>query len=236
MPVIISGEDLNEVYVKLLDKVIYEGDSLTDERGDEIREILNVVTNIRNPFGDNDFNVIEPIKIIRGFPMGRDEFETYKKQFLNPVNQGFVYTYGERLRSYPIKTGRIFGESTIFVDQIHEIIEKLNQNNCTRRATAVTWMPYVDNKNEDVPCLIMIDFKIRNGKLYENIVYRSHDSLLGWYPNLVGLTHVAEYVLSHLHDDITMGEITVLSISAHIRMNDMNFAQEILDKNQHLLK
>lgn len=235
MPVLISGDTLNEVYISLINTVLNEGEELIDERGDNIKELLNVVTNIKYPFGKNDFNITEPTKIINGFPMSYDEFKVYCDQFLDPINHGFVYTYGERLRHYSVKTGQIFGKSTIFVDQIKEVIDKLNQNNCTRRATAVTWMPYLDNKNEDVPCLIMVDFKIRDGKLYENIVYRSHDSLLGWYPNLFGLIAVADYVLKHLHDNISMGEITVLSVSAHIRENDINFAHDILEKNQHLL-
>lgn len=235
MTILISAKTLNEVYLRLILAILNDGIKIQDERGDNIKEILNVVTNIKEPFGTNSFNIIEPMQIIKEFPMNREQFQIYCRQFLSPDKADFIYTYGERLRHYEVKTGHIFGRSTIFVDQINEIINKLNENNYTRRATAVTWMPYKDNINEDVPCLVHLDFKIRNDKLYESITYRSHDALLGYYPNLIGLIHVAQYVLKNLHDDIEMGEITVHSISAHIRETDFDLAQRIVDCNKDLL-
>lgn len=235
MTILISAPTLNEVYVKLISTILNDGMEIQDERGDNIKEILNVVTNITEPFGVNSFNIIEPMQIIDGFPMNHEQFQIYCRQFLNPDKSDFVYTYGERLRHYEVKTGHILGQSSIFVDQIDKIIDKLNENNYTRRATAVTWMPYKDNINEDVPCLVHLDFKIRNDKLYESITYRSHDALLGYYPNLIGLIHVAQYVLKQLHGDIEMGEITVHSISAHIRETDFDLAYNIVNHNQDLL-
>lgn len=84
-----------------------------------------------------------------------ERLDEYAMQLLSPENPGFEYTYGERLRSWN-------GE----IDQISEIIRRLKHNPATRRATAVTWIPPVDHRREEVPCMIVDDFKIRNGVLH----------------------------------------------------------------------
>ena len=51
------------------------------------------------------------------------------------------------------------------LDQIEQAIRRLNESPSTRRATAVTWIPPVDTAKDEVPCMIVDDFKLRDGRL-----------------------------------------------------------------------
>ena len=66
MTILISAKTLNEVYLRLISAILNDGIKIQDERGDNIKEILNFVTNIKEPFGVNSFNIIEPMQIIKG--------------------------------------------------------------------------------------------------------------------------------------------------------------------------
>ena len=79
-------------------------------------------------------------------------------------------------------------------DQIEQVIRRLKASPATRRATAVTWIPPVDAAKDEVPCMIVDDFKLRDGRLHLSIFFRSHD-FAGAYPaNLYGLARLLEYV------------------------------------------
>lgn len=222
----IDGDTVADTYLQLIKAIMHKGILQHDERNDDTKELLNVVCNISKPFGHNFFG-IHDIDIPKGFPFGKQELDIYKVQFLSPDNKGFVYTYGERLNAYTLPDTQLLP-----INQIKELIKKLNNDGNTRRATAVTWNPYLDNANDDVPCLITIDFKIRDDKLYMTILYRSHDALLGWFPNLYGLCYLAEYVLSKVHRPIIMGSICIQSISANIRKTDWPLAKDIILANK----
>jgi thymidylate synthase len=62
-------------------------------------------------------------------------------------------------------------------------------------------------------------------------VWRSHDIYGAWFPNVVGLTYLTQYVAKQL-DNINIGSIVVHSISAHVYMNDYNNALRISRKNK----
>ena len=44
-----------------------------------------------------------------------------------------------------------------------------------------------DTKERKVPCMILVDFKIRNGELHTTGLWR-YDIYGAWFPNAVGLT------------------------------------------------
>jgi len=69
--------------------------------------------------------------------------------------------------------------------------------------------------------MIIVDFKIRDGKLQTTGLWRSHDIYGAWFPNAVGLTHLASYVAEKVGVDV--GTLTIHSISAHIY--EVNFEE-----------
>lgn len=152
------------------------GDEITDRYGLKTKELLNLVITIEKPDSDG---------IPAGYRWKKSALDVYAEQILSKENKGFAYTYGERLRNWNGK-----------VDQIEEIIKQLKRNTETRRATAVTWIPDVDHAREDVPCMVVCDFKIRDNKLHLTTAFRSHD-FAGAYPaNVYALTRIMQHVSS----------------------------------------
>jgi thymidylate synthase len=224
MATLIETDEIADGWEKLVKMIITEGEEVNDERGTLTKEILNLMVSIKKPLGitSNDFFNIQSkfsdildIRVPEGYFWSGDKLKTYSEQFISKDKQGFVYTYGNRLRSH-------FSN----VDQINEATYRLK--NCTesRRAISITWDPAIDSKNDEVPCMILVDFKIRNDKLYTTALWRSHDIYGAWFPNAVGLTYLSQYVAGKL--DIAIGSITIHSISAHIYEVNFDEARELL--------
>ncbi len=178
----------------LVKRIMKDGVEITDERGSVTKEILNTMVNIKNPM-----NSESP----KGYFWTGEKLDKYSEQFLSSDKQGFIYTYGNRLRAH-------FDG----IDQIQEAIDRLNNFKESRRAISVTWDPTVDTKNDEVPCMMLVDFKIRDGKLHTTGLWRSHDIYGAWFPNAVGLSNLARYVAGEVESEI--GTLTIHSISAHI--------------------
>jgi thymidylate synthase len=218
----VNKEDITSAYLELVKKVYNEGEDVKDERGSDTRELLHVVTNISNPTGDNYFHINVPIyeniKSPKGTFWTGERLEKYCKEFTSSDRKGFIYTYGNRYRGW------------FDTDQIRVAIDRLKNCAESRRAISVTWDPRTDTVNDEVPCMIFVDFKIRDGLLYTAATWRSHDIAGAWYANVVGLTYLAQYVASEI-GNVSVGPITVFSISAHIYHNDLKMAEQLLKDN-----
>ncbi|VUT25545.1 MAG: Putative thymidylate synthase [Candidatus Methanolliviera sp. GoM_oil] len=206
----IQGRTTKDVWYRGLKLIMSQGAHVLDERGSDTKEILNLMTRIEEPRGDFPKEILKRERMLL----------EYGAQFLSPENKGFSYTYGERLRNWHFSKKTDEG-----IDQIQVIIERIRNNKNTRRATATTWIPTIDTEREEVPCMILVDFKLRE-KLELTAVFRSHD-FYGAYPyNIYALSKLQEYVAEEI--PAVSGGITVLSISAHIYMGDFQSAQKIL--------
>lgn len=222
MAILIEVSEIADGWEKLVRKIMKEGTEIRDERGSLTKEILNVMVSIENPLGKSRSNNyflnnltdklagIRDIRVPEGYFWSGDKLEIYSEQFISSDLQGFVYTYGNRLRAH-------FND----VDQIQEAIDRLKNCKESRRAISVTWDPVTDTQSEEVPCMILVDFKIRDNKLYTTALWRSHDIYGAWFPNAVGLTYLAQYVAGEVGLDL--GSITIHSISAHIY--EVNFKE-----------
>lgn len=221
----IDGDTLQGIWPSMIKKIMEEGRTFTDQRNTEIKEILNLVWTVNNPMESD---------IPKGYPLGPKALDAYRNQLLDPSMEGFVYTYGNRLNQYvifkPIEEPRsnIIGLEDMkdiklqgafnIVNQVKKIIMDLKASPETRRATMVTWRLPEDLINDEVPCMIMVDYKIRDGKLYTSAVWRSHDMFTASVANFFALLELSKYVASKL--DIQVGPITIQSVSAHIYFYD----------------
>jgi thymidylate synthase len=222
MAILIEVSEIAEGWEKLVKKIMKEGAEIKDERGSLTKELLNVMVSIKNPLGksqSNNFYLnnltdklagIKDIRVPEGYFWSGDKLEIYSEQFISADLQGFVYTYGNRLRAH-------FND----VDQIQEAIDRLKNCKESRRAISVTWDPDADTKSDEVPCMILVDFKIRDNKLQTTALWRSHDIYGAWFPNAVGLTYLAQYVAGEVGLDL--GSVTIHSISAHVY--EVNFKE-----------
>ncbi|MDR2831138.1 MAG: thymidylate synthase [Methanobrevibacter sp.] len=219
MATLIEVDEIADGWKQLVKKIIVEGHDINDERGSLTKEILNVLVQIQNPLGKfskdffnlgNKTDTILDIRVPEGYFWNGDKLKSYSEQFISKKKHGFVYTYGNRLRSH-------FED----VDQIEQAINRLKQCRQSRRAISITWDQVVDSKNDEVPCMILVDFKIRDDKLHTTALWRSHDIYGAWFPNVVGLTYLVQYVAKKTNTGI--GSITIHSISAHIY--EVNFKE-----------
>lgn len=204
---IIKAKSISDAWHRGLNIIWNHGQVITDERGSEIKEFMNLMIVIEDPYTD---------RIPEEIAWNEERLEEYAKQLISGENvQDFEYTYGQRLRNWNEK-----------VDQIEYAIEKLKENPTSRRAIAVTWIPHVDTKVDEVPCMMLDDFKIRDGKVHLTTLFRSHD-FGGAYPaNLYGLSKLLEYVAERI--GVAPGMITTISISAHIYDHDWELVENIV--------
>ncbi len=205
----IRSKTISEAWPKILRVITDKGDMRTkDEWGSDTKEILNLVVSISSP---------QTEMIPEGFPWNKEKLEEYAKvEFLSADKKDFEYTYGERLINYD------------GLDQLNEAIERLKRSGSTRRAVAVSWKPKVDAKSEEVPCLVLWDWKIRDGKLYQTTAIRSNDMYGAWPANAFGLTKMLEHVAKEV--GVEPGEITTHSFSAHIYSRDFDFVKKVLKR------
>lgn len=112
--------------------------------------------------------------------------EEYADQLLNGTPNDFSYTYHERLFEYDI--------NGVLINQVFKIIQRLKEQQNTRRAVAITWNPETDNKNHHVPCLQYLQFIVRKNRLNMVCLFRSEDMLQAFGPNAYGLVRLMEHV------------------------------------------
>lgn len=194
MAILIKTTTIKNGWETLVKRVMQKGSEIKDERGSLTLELRNTVVTMNRPL---------ELEIPKGYFWSGEKLEIYAEQFLSDDKQGFVYTYGNRLRKH------FEG-----IDQIGEAIRRLKNCKESRRAISVTWDPPTDTQSEEVPCMILVDFKIREGKLHTTGLWRSHDIYGAWFPNAVGLTHLSRYVAGEV--GVEVGSLTIHSISAHI--------------------
>ncbi|MHC1631654.1 MAG: thymidylate synthase [Methanotrichaceae archaeon] len=207
----IRARTITEAWYRGLNLIWRQGYEICDERDTKTREILDLQVMVEDPFKD---------MISDDYSWNQARLEEYARQLISGQNPGFEYTYGERLRSWAVPGAR---EP---VDQIERLIGHLKSKPNTRRATAVTLIPPVDSAKAEIPCMIVDDFKIREGRLNLTAFFRSHD-FAGAYPaNLYGLSRLLKYVSEKTNTE--PGSIVTLSASAHIYDHDWDWIEEML--------
>jgi thymidylate synthase len=218
----LSPRPLENAYIRLLESIYCYGDLIGDERGSLTKDLANVHVQIDNPLATgfllNGRFLPEILpKIPSNIWFGK-KLHSYCRQFLNSDGQGFIYTYGERLNQD---------------NQLRNIINRLKSNLNSRRALITTWRHQIDSINNEVPCMILVDFKFRQSfmsdkakKLNVTALWRSHDIFGAYYPNIVGLTYLSQYVASTI--GVELGSITIHSNSAHIYETDWEDTKKLL--------
>jgi thymidylate synthase len=206
----IRARTISDAWHRGLNLIWRQGAQITDERGTRIKELLSLQVVVEDPYQE---------MIPAEYSWNEERLEEYAQQLLSGKNPGFEYTYGERLRAWSLP-------GMPALDQIEQVILRLKASANTRRATAVTWIAPVDAAKDEVPCMIVDDFKLRDGRLHLSIFFRSHD-FAGAYPaNLYGLARLLQYVSSQVGAE--PGSISTTSASAHIYEHDWDWVERML--------
>lgn len=222
----IRARTISEAWHRGIGLIWRQGSELKDERGTRIKELIGLQVVVEDTRADKIPPEYERL-------WNQEHLDEYAAQLLSGENPGFEYTYGERLRAWTIAAACESSPSSAPsesrvppVDQISEAVRRLRIAPQTRRATAVTWIPPVDTQKEEVPCMIVDDFKLRDGRLNLIVFFRSHD-FAGAYPaNLYGLSRVLDHVCGEIGAE--PGSITTLSASAHIYEHDWDWVEGML--------
>lgn len=200
----------SDAYRWLLATISAKGDLMRSEDGALCREVCNLGVAIQEPLAGWP---------IAGSGWDLPALDRYAEQLLDWKNpSGFEYTYGERLTTYPDSLEdrcyqARFGEPGDITNQIGRVVDRLRQNPTSRRAIAITWIPGWDSYKADVPCLQIVDFLIRQGRLSLTAYFRSWDCQRAAPANMYGLgklqSHVADAV------GVPTGSLTIIAASAH---------------------
>ena len=127
----------------------------------------------------------DKIKLNENMP-AIDIIDKYLPQVLSNVpTEGLTYTYGSRLHN---------------ANQIKEVIASLRKNKDNRNGISVTWKPETDYHKEP-PCLILIDCKIQDKKLYMTAYFRSHDIYKAYCMNIIALQCLQEKIVNAINED-----------------------------------
>lgn len=147
------------------------------------------------------------------------------------------YTYGERLRKYPVVGDIILGfdwkssdlvdncqvdgevlkvdeNGNLFLDQIMWVIKTYKDFGYRNNQMVMNIAQPSDLLLKDPPCLRHIDTRIQDGMLHFHIYFRSWDLWGGLPANLAGLQALKEYMSEEI--GVEDGEMTVSSKGLHL--------------------
>ncbi len=234
LPVIlIEGDSIAEVWEKSLLALWEKGMNIKTEYDkviDPPSKDATMIMVINQPFS-------EP-RIHMGFPGGPEDLEKYRQEvvfgihdhWINPEEGKWTYTYHDRLFNYnlpqnskctiqPVKSKISNG-----VNQIKYLIDKLSSTHYSRRAQAITWIPFYDPNTYDPPCLQRVWCRIceENKDLYlvMNTHWRSRDAYRAAFMNLFGLTelqkYIAEEISKKIKREVKVGRYVDIADSYHI--------------------
>lgn len=91
------------------------------------------------------------------------------------------------------------------VDQLHQVIAMLQANPTTRRAVLQMWDASLDlnSPSKDLPCNLMVQFQVDEGRLNMIVFNRSNDMIWGAYgANAVQYSMLQEYIAQRAGFDI----------------------------------
>ena len=187
----------------------YEVVNLINEQGrDEITEDGEYTLTLDEPLTIKIKNPTTATLFPYG--LGSKSALAYAHQMMYPTRDNdFEYTYGLRLRRYS-------SYDKAEVDQIENIINRLDENPNTRRAVASIYDPHLDYNGSKIPCMNHVQFRVVDGKLDCYVLFRSQDMLSAWFLNCYGLTSLMNYVRGGVKGWYERGCLIITANCPHI--------------------
>lgn len=206
---IVRGRTVGDVWLEIIDTIRKFGYIKKSQYSDDQQEIVNLTSIITD---EDPYNIDwKP-----WFQFTKEHFEEYLPQLMTSNLIGDVdYTYGSRLRNFK------------GINQIEEIINDLKKTNYSRRAVGVTWDVEKDYNNPHCPCLDLIQVLIQD-KLHMTAYIRSNDMFKAYPENALALRTIQAEIAERV--GVKMGDLIIISNSAHIYSPDWQKTKEILEK------
>lgn len=211
---------LSEVWLKILDLAMKFGETKESEHELKQKEALDVLAVI------NEFS----LKPFFGFEEA--EVQKYINSFFSSEQpKELEYTYGTRLFRFAFEyVSEKFGvEMKFFVNQIDRVVEMIKKSPFSRRVVACLWNPFIDIDSKNPPCLTQINWNVKNQKLYQTCIIRSHDLFGAYLLNVLALRKLQEKIC--LETGLEPGDLIILSQSAHVYENSWSKVERLLEEN-----
>ncbi len=250
IPVLVVSENsLAKAYETALVRLYNEGirfETQYDKPGDPLSIDCTMNITILEPESD-------PM-IHKAFPGGIEDLKEYVlelkgfkdhwvKNMNDPDDTRWEYTYHGRLINYgswkELKENKTESHDVGFkVNQIEYVIRKLVDQPFTRQAQMITWMPNLDMKVYDPPCLQSLWYRILEDEdgvqwLNCNIRFRSNDAWGANFMNMFGFIRfnreiIADEIAKRSGKVVNLGRLNWHADSWHIYGKDIEKAKAML--------
>lgn len=207
---LINEQNISAAHFALIHRIMTYGKPiLTEDKEATIELPYPLVVHVDRPLQDP--------RILKRVGFGPKFMHDYAKQLRIITDTSFSYTYGNRLCNYD------------GINQIQDVIDKLNMHPTTRRAIMHTWIVPIDNYAVHVPCMQTVQFLKRDNKLNCIATFRSNDMLMAWGCNAYGLSELLRHVAVGTYSDV--GYLETYSQSAHIyNIRDKSTLDNVMER------
>lgn len=196
------ADSVGEGWIKYLKSVRDEGRLYYDE-DEEIIELEDIVLSIKD-------DIIKD-EILDKYADKHIEYLYLKKMQTTEIVKELNASYGKR----------IFDQ--LGVDQYKWVLERLKRKPETKAATMSLLLP--NDPGPRIPCLDIIDFKLRHGKLFTKTFFRSQNVLRA-YGNLRGIFWLSNKLAKDL--EVKRESVTCFISNGHFNKTDLDKVNSIL--------
>lgn len=204
-PVVINSRGLESAWDQAIRTIWASGKRGYDQRGNKIREILNLIIHISGHYNDYPKDCPCGIRYGMDFAMGLLNTECAMSKA-----KEFDYSYGERIRRN---------------DALPNVIEILRNEPSSRTCVLPVFVPadswYAKERAinqypvKEVPCVVECTVILREGLLHMDLVMRSNDVLTAMPSDVYGFRELQQYIADQV--GVKMGSFThCILFSAHI--------------------
>jgi len=192
-----------------------------DKPDDPVSKDATMIITVHQPLA-------EPM-IHRDFPGGFEELEEYVMEVCDgikdhcvrdpndPADTRWEYTYHQRLFGYEVP-------AQAPIDQIEHVCRQLAETPYTRRAQAVTWKVWEDNRCYDPACLQSVWCRIIQQDdvhlLNMNVRFRSNDAYKAAFMNIFALIQLQSRIAARVRElsglPVQLGRYCHMADSFHI--------------------
>lgn len=202
-------KSITEAHSKVVPYIWENGDLVKDERGEWIKEIMDLTVIFEGPnMSPLEGKLNERFAI--DFAKGLIDTNLALKK-----GDSFHYSYGACMRE---------------LDMLNKVIAMLRKNPTTRRAVIPIFQPVHVGSKLEVPCWATVQQLIRNGKLHTIDYFRSNDMWGGAPSDYYGIRALQWYIAFILR--VEVGDYIHHVGSAHLRMSDESAIKQYLNKGR----
>jgi len=225
-----EGDSIARAWENSLVKLYEQGCDIStqyDKPGDPPSKDATMMVTVHDPLA-------EPM-IHRDIPGGFEDLQEYVMEVCDgikdhcvrdpndPADTRWEYTYHQRLFAYTVPT---VAEP---IDQIEDICRQLAKTGYTRRAQAVTWKVWEDQRVDDPACLQSVWCRLTEEAgvawLSMNVRFRSNDAYKAAFMNMFALGQLQSRIAARVEElsgrEIRLGRYCHMADSYHIYGSNM---------------